>query len=419
MPSIIIILLISSRLVVFVLAGCTAPNPAPYPTYKTITTTVVDNDVYVARSFDLKDWTPKKNFGFTGSAGTFLVAGGENGSVASASSTIYKYDPIRSIFDANSVPEQLSTVGRSYLTAVGSVFVSGDIVFAVFGGINFTPVTKEKGVRSSLLSVFSSSGEGTLINNQEDNGLSPRGGSCVAGITGGDFFIYGGENMGTAVDGGIILLSSKIVRSLPVDEAPPARFAHSCVYNQADGLVYVFGGSEDSSTATSVYTFSRQNWRWNKIGNLSPSKAGLYYYGFINSKIIVIGENLGSRSLGASIMTSTHILPAVITLADGAFRATSLPSGAGETPSPRLVGSFAGDCLVVPVSGEGGMPKLQEMCLNGTVLTATTSLDSLESQGVSAGVYSITNQDYSIYVGSKSFFGDPLVGGRGVVLKKR
>ena len=401
------------------LGGCRAPDPELLQAKTTTVPVVLTDKTYSVSEFAL-NWTMKKNFGFAGSAGVFMVAGGENGLSPANETSIFKYDPVGTSFAKTIVAQSYGALGRSFFPTVASSFTqSATQTFALFGGAGFVEVTKAKGLRSDLLSVVDSLGGGLFLGGLEASGISARSGSCMVGLPGGGYFIFGGENLGTAVDGGVIFQDSKEILLLPASEAPPARWAHGCVYNPNDGLVYIFGGLTNSGAATSVFTFNRQTWRWGAVGDINPAKFGFYYYAQLGARLVVVSEGLSNHQLEASMISATGITHPPLIFSEGVFRSSSLPYGAGELAPPRQAGSFKGGCIVVPVTGSGGMPKLQEFCLQNDSLEATSALESLANQGVQVGVFTVLSNDFAIYVGSKSFYGDPLTGGRGVVLQKR
>ncbi len=100
--------------------------------------------------------------------------------------------------------------------------------------------------------------------------------------------------------------------------------------------------------------------------------------------------------------------------------ARGLPYATGEGSGPRAVGVFPGDCVVVPIVADGGMPRLKEYCVGPDAVYGTAALDDVGLDGLATvGVYAVPGDLFTIYVGGKSFYDDPLVSGRGVVITRR
>jgi hypothetical protein len=286
------------------------------------------------------------------------------------------------------------------------------------GGANFVEITKEKGVRSDLWTSLSADGSLLSSRSLSSEGLAPRSMSCVAGLPGGDYFTFGGENMGSALSSGAIITSGDVIIPLPGAEAPEARFGHACAYNPSDGLVYVLGGYTDLGVATSVYAFDRSAWRWTFVGSLPAVKSGFFYYALLGRGLVTVGESLVSSALEAHLVASSRVTPLVLKGPAVRDPSRALPYWAGEASGPRPTGSFVGDCLVLPVTGGGGLPRLREYCLrHGDTLEETTELDGIAAD-IPAGVFAIPGSGYSIYVGAKSVYSDPLTSGQGLILIK-
>jgi hypothetical protein len=407
-------------------AGCAPPDPRRQET--SIPATPVNTSVsskYDVWTFTLPHWTPKKNFGLHGERGQFFVYGGETGLTGTDEATIYRYDENAAVFSARLITEDPYVSGRTLLPAVAwydPVDALG-MSWAVFGGASFVQVTKSQGVRSDVFSYYASGQEGvpsTYHRSLFAQDFAPRSGACMVSYPGGDFFVFGGENLGNALSSGAIISKSADVTKLAdIEASTSGRYGHACVYMPAGGDVYVFGGRGVGGPDTSVWRFNRSLWRWQLMGHLQASRAGFYYYAALPGGVVILGESLSGQGLTASFLRPTSLATLqVLGRAGVDAGGVSLPYSAGEVSGPRMIGVFD-RCMLLPVMDAGGMVRLQELCLEGDQTIARTDGADGLGVGLPVGVFGIPGSSSVIYVGTKSYYQDPLMGPRGLVVRRR
>jgi len=417
---------------IIVAAGCRAPDPAPLHKKPTDAGPAPSGgDRYDLRAIDLPGWTALKNFAIAGSDGAFLIAGGEDGETARPRATLYQYRANETTLTAVDVTPQLDLTRRPLLPAAAAAPASGigrgspaALSFALLGGADFVEVTRGRGERSARFTTIDGGGGVGLSRDLTLDGLEPRSQGCVVGLPGGEYFFFGGENFGVAIDGGAMISPAGVVTPLPTAQSPGGRFAHACVYHPGDGLVYIFGGFDRTGLALDVHVFDRASWRWAAVGALGASRSGFYNYGVLGHGLLVIGQAFGQvfgePSLAFYRVTGDGLRALPLSSDSTGITARVLPYGTGEGSGPRAVGVFSGDCAVVPVVADGGMPRLKEYCVGLDAVQGSAALDHVGLDGqATVGVYAVPGEASVIYVGGKSFFDDPLVTGRGVVVTRR